>query len=309
MPGAFAHITAVNKMILSDYFVREFDSDARRILTMNQPFMELGSLAPDFPYLVFGNKPQALWADIMHSSGVNSCLIEMIQYVKSLQGQSFAKAYAWLSGYLAHIVADITIHPVIERTVGHYKENKNLHRVCEMHQDAHIWHRMGLGDIGNKERVSRTLECCSGRDSPLDPILIDIWSLGLLSIDMPNKVEMPNIRLWFESFQKVINVVEDNYQLFPFSRHVAAFVGLKYPDIKDIQPQFINNLPTPAGRMPYDELFDLCVDEVGHYLNLLWNSVVYNGDLDWIKQWNLDIGEDENGVMTIWDKYSTRQRA
>lgn len=46
---------------------------------------------------------------------------------------------AWLMGYAAHVVTDVSIHPIVKLKVGDYAENKTDHRICEMNQDAYIY--------------------------------------------------------------------------------------------------------------------------------------------------------------------------
>ncbi|MCE0492502.1 zinc dependent phospholipase C family protein [Vibrio salinus] len=303
MPGAFTHITAVNKVLSESSFHFQLPSHQRRILSMNQQIFEFGSIAPDFPYMVLRNKAQSQWADCMHTCSVGESLKDMIEYVKTLSGQEFNLAYSWLSGYLAHIIADITIHPVIELKVGPYAKNKQQHRICEMHQDAYIWKYMGIGEIGFKERVSRSLTYCSDTTSfELNKTISNIWRTGLLKQTPENLTEKPDLNLWYQSFKRVIALVEDEYKLFPFSRHVAAFLGLKYPSANEIDKQFVARLPTPIGTLDYDEIFHLCVKQVIIYIDLLWKSIKENHPVDWVKNWNLDTGYSENGEMTIWNE-------
>jgi len=51
------------------------------------------------------------------------------------------------------VVADVTIHPILELKVGSYAEHKMGHRTCEMHQDAYIFQRLNLGDVGLSEHL------------------------------------------------------------------------------------------------------------------------------------------------------------
>jgi len=56
----------------------------------------------------------------------------------------------WLFGYVSHLVADATIHPVVQAIVGPYDQNeqtKTEHRICEMTQDALIYNERKNTDI------------------------------------------------------------------------------------------------------------------------------------------------------------------
>jgi hypothetical protein len=189
MPGAFAHITAVNQAFMQGDVRYALPSQMQRILLVNQRYVEMGAVSPDFPYLKITDSLQAAWADRMHYHYVGDLVRGMIAHVRRLYGEQQDRAFAWLSGFLAHVITDVTIHPVIEIKVGDCDQNRQQHRECEMHQDAFIWQRMGLGDIG------------------------------------------------YVAFIRVMALVEDQYRLFPFSRHVAAFLGLVYPQISAIDQQ------------------------------------------------------------------------
>ncbi|MEI8634051.1 zinc dependent phospholipase C family protein [Vibrio sp. PP-XX7] len=132
-------------------------SRLQRILTVYHRYVEMGSVSPDFPYLNFSylsitESNQADWANRMHYEQVGELLRRMIRHVSALRGEPQDRTFAWLSGFLAHVIMDITIHPIIELKVGDYRQNKQQHRLCEMHQDAYVWQRMGLGHIGCVER-------------------------------------------------------------------------------------------------------------------------------------------------------------
>ncbi|TOO01053.1 hypothetical protein CGH44_23105, partial [Vibrio parahaemolyticus] len=63
MPGAFAHITAVNFAISnSNLKSLNMSKKAKLALSRNQKFVELGCVSPDFPYLKLGSPDQNEWA-------------------------------------------------------------------------------------------------------------------------------------------------------------------------------------------------------------------------------------------------------
>lgn len=45
----------------------------------------------------------------------------------------------WLFGYVSHLIADETIHPIVEAIVGPYKDNSTKHRIGEMTQDSLVY--------------------------------------------------------------------------------------------------------------------------------------------------------------------------
>lgn len=60
-----------------------------------------------------------------------------------------------------HVAADITVHPVVELKVGPYAQNQTAHRTCEMNQDAFIWQRLNLGELGYADRVQQNIGSCT----------------------------------------------------------------------------------------------------------------------------------------------------
>lgn len=52
MPGAFAHITAANIATETNSLINmNIPNKAKLILTQRQAYVELGCVAPDYPYL------------------------------------------------------------------------------------------------------------------------------------------------------------------------------------------------------------------------------------------------------------------
>lgn len=301
MPGAFAHLVAANLALVTPKTEHLLPNYSRRVLPQYQRYVELGAVSPDFPYLALTNSEQVKWADRMHRQYVDVFLKLAIYHVKSLEGMEQDIAYSWLSGYLSHVIADITIHPVIERTVGHYLQNKQAHRLCEMHQDTYIWQRMSLGEIGTKSWLTDHLLFCTSLNdkASLDPIIRKVWQESL-ELAFPIEANPPDINGWLQSFIKVIGLVEDNYRLFPLSRHVASFLKLTYPKVSELQSGYLNQLPTPAGAMSYDAIFDHCVTQIISYQQRLYHSVFDDQPLSWVKNWSLDTGLCPEGVLSTW---------
>src|SRR6185369_8201963 len=131
MPGAFAHITLANlmKKRLDDIFGSSIEA-ITSVLDYFK-FCELGAVSPDYPYLAVGDSDAAKWADEMHYTRTGEMIKSGIKYIKLLEGEPKRKCLAWLLGYSAHVVTDVTIHPIVQLKVGDYAENKKQHRVCE----------------------------------------------------------------------------------------------------------------------------------------------------------------------------------
>jgi hypothetical protein len=304
MPGAFAHITAVNLAFTESYFDKlTLPLVAKNALRKYQNYLELGCVSPDLPYLKLADRVQNRWADKMHHQHVGDMIRALIRQVQHTRGEEQDKLFAWVSGYLSHVIADITIHPVIEKRVGHYAANKLQHRLCEMHQDAYIWQRMGLGEIGSRERISNSLgSCINGDDKQkLDRLITHHWEQALRDVfNLSYWHSEPEIDAWFRGFKKVVDLVEDQYRLFPFSRHVAALLGLTYPTVDQIDLSFIHQLHTPHGLASYDKVFNLAVANIQHYQQQLAAAVYADGRVDLFLNWNLDTGESPIGQLSAW---------
>ncbi|ENM5726179.1 zinc dependent phospholipase C family protein [Vibrio mimicus] len=305
MPGAFAHITAVNVASANKALQKlNMPQSARKALAQNKRYLELGCVSPDYPYLAIMNSAQNQWADKMHYNDVGKLINALIQQVKAVESAHSAKAFAWLCGFVAHVAADITIHPVVELKVGPYAQNAKDHRICEMNQDAYIWPtRMQLGDLGFADRVKDNIGSCvdSHDDSQLDPIIRNLWCTAL-SMVYPEYAEecQPDVNAWHKGFQTVVDAAEESHRLFPWARHVASGQGLTYPLQDEVKSVYIENLETPDGLKHYDEIFDKAVKTIQLFWEKTASCVYEDHNTDFFKNWNLDTGRCEDGQLTAW---------
>jgi len=306
MPGAYAHITAVN-IASETYRVQAagISREAAIALGRYKGFLELGAVSPDYPYLDVGFGSSAKkWADKMHYTNTGFMVGHGIEHLFSVRQEAREKCIAWLLGYAAHLVADLTIHPIVELRVGPYHENAADHRTCEMHQDAYIFNRMNVGEVGASEHLDSGISrCCGKDDSSLDEDIKALW-LAMLSSNYPDEFETnrPDPDSWHSGFKTIVDTVEEGYKLFPIARHVAADKGLTYPARENIDSSFIEELKTPSGTAHYDEIFDRAVSNIIQ----MWKQI--SDDLNQkeptilaqLGNWNLDTGRDENGQLVYW---------
>ncbi len=304
MPGAFAHITAVNIATQTKSLTKmDMPKKAKLILSKRQAYLELGCVAPDYPYLAVAQPSQNAWADLMHYERTGDLLKAMIEYCKALEDEAFEKCFAWLCGYMAHVAADITVHPVVELKVGPYEQNQTAHRTCEMNQDAFIWQRLNLGELGYADRVQQNIGSCTNKDDNFDTDIEQIWQHALLTVHPSYAAQhAPNFNSWHNGFQLVVNNVEESYRLFACARHVAADLGLFYPRPNEVDSTFIEQLKTPHEPMHYNDIFDFAVSNIQRYITIIANAVFLDTDYSEIKNWNLDTGYDEHNTMTVWSK-------
>lgn len=307
MPGAYAHITLVNEMKAPSRLegLPGFNSEAISSVLDYFKFCELGVVSPDYPYLAVGDSGATSWADLMHYTHTGHMLQAGIKYVKLLSGLEMRKAFAWLLGYSAHVTTDVTIHPVVELKVGPYAQNKKAHRVCEMHQDAYIFKRLNVGEVGLSEHLDSGISACSERSTTqVDHTISSLWAAMLNEVHpVQFKSNEPNIDKWHQRFKLMVDEIgEEGNRLMPLARHVAVNCGLTYPAPNEIDKQYIKSLKVPTGYMDYDEVFEKAILHVGNIWSLIAKGV-FAGDQEYLSkfgEWNLDTGRDENGQLVFW---------
>ena len=306
MPGAYAHLTLVN-MIREPARLesRDFSPDAIVSLLDYFRFCELGAVSPDYPYLDIAHPDSCQWADRMHYEKTGDMIKTGINLIRKLDGISQQKAFSWLLGYTSHVITDVTIHPVIELKVGEYQKNKDKHRICEMHQDAYIFQRLNLGEVGLAEHLDSGIwGCCDEPDSgKLDSAVVSTWE-SMLGACYPDAYQPnpPLINNWHGAFKFVVDKAEEGNKLPPFARHVAVNVGLTYPAVADLDYQYLRGLTTPSGPMDYDQIFDRAMANVLSVWSSIANAVFKNDNayLTAINNWNLDTGKDASGTYAYW---------
>lgn len=306
MPGAYAHITLVNELKEPRRLeaITGFPREAIPLVLDYFKYCELGSVSPDYPYLAVGDSGAAKWADLMHYVRTGEMIHAGIRHLRTMSGDDRAKALAWLLGYTAHVVTDVTIHPVVELKVGPYEQNKKDHRVCEMNQDAYIFSRLNLGGPGLSEHFDSGVCACGEPDARrLDPAIHALWSNMLRDVH-PGEVSSnpPDPDKWHRFFKTVVDdFAEEGYRLLPLARHVAAEAGLTYPNKPDMD-SYINSQRVPGGQMHYDQIFDKAIRHVGETWAIVANGVLAGDDscFSRIGNWNLDTGKDSSGKLVFW---------
>lgn len=306
MPGAYAHITLVN-LAKEPRCLEAAGVLPQAIVAMMDyfRFCELGAVSPDYPYLDITHREAAPWADLMHYEKTGAMIQHGIDLVRELKGGEQAKALAWLLGYIAHVTTDTTIHPIVELKVGKYQENQKQHRVCELHQDAYIFQRLNLGEVGLSEHLDSGIWGCSvpPDSGKLDPVIVSIWE-RMLKHCHPTAFASrpPNPHEWHAAFKWVVDKVEEGNQLHPFARHVAVNCGFTYPSRDGIDRQYIEGLKTPVGTMHYDAIFDLAITNVVKIWRIAANGI-FKTDRAYqsaFGNWDLDTGRTPDGELVFW---------
>lgn len=308
MSGAYAHITVVNEFRNTDKLlaIPGFPVEAAKAYLSWFKYVELGAVSPDYPYLAVANADAAEWADLMHYTHTGKMVQEGARLLRATVGKKKNKCLAWLMGYASHVTTDVTVHPVVELKVGPYAENKSDHRTCEMHQDAFIFQRLGLGGVGVSDHLCSGIGACSlpDDDDLLDADIIEFW-MALLNAVHPEKFaeNPPDIHKWHERFNEIVAAIAAaGGHLLPFARHVAADAGLLYPSTSQIDRQYIDDLRVPGGTMDYEDLFNLAVGNVATVWSEIAVGALQNDDaiLARFGEWNLDTGKDQNHKLVFW---------
>ena len=308
MPGAYAHITLVN-------LAREparlaagpgLPNPAGLALGRWFKFCELGAVSPDYPYLAIAAQGAAAWADLMHYQRTGEMLKAGVELLKQMTGNARDKAFSWFLGYVAHVIADTTIHPVVELKVGPYAQNKTAHRVCEMHQDSYIFNRLNLGDVGVADYLKSGIARCGAADGTLDAAVVEPWRAMFARCHAQAfAANPPDIARWHTAFTALLDTFEEGYRLLPIARHVAVDCGLTYPLFTEVnRPAYIDRLKTPHGLQTYDEVFDKALRHVVEGWHLLaeavfGSSTAYQSAF-W--NWNLDTGRDASNAIVLWEE-------
>ena len=265
----------------------------------------MGSVSPDYPYLALGDDGAASWADAMHYNHTVEMILSGIKHIHAIDDSTIrSKCIAWLMGYAAHVTTDVTVHPIVQLKVGPYQENKKAHRVCEMNQDAYIFQRLNLGEIGLSEHLDTGICACIEDDGKLDADIKSLWGTMLNEVYAAMvQNNPPDLDGWHSGFKMVVdNIAEEGYRLLPLARHVAANAGHTYPALESIDSQYIENLTTPTGVEHYDAIFDSAINNVGLVWSEIANALVGSNSpaQRLVGNWNLDTGENENGQLVFW---------
>ena len=320
MPGTFAHITLVDSLCQNADALDGIDSltpSMKRALMQFDNFCELGAVSPDTPYLKLLSADSACWANVMHYWKTTDFIRRAVPYVHALDFRLTAtqKCFAWLFGYTAHVVADFTVHPVINLRVGPYEQNKLQHRLCEMNEDVYIFHKLGFGDVSGAEYIKRCgIDSCADEtdEDNLDPAVRKLWfycleGFPLDSIKMkdglPAPKGPPDPDEWFAHYVGMIDKFAEEGGKFPWLlRELVGAEGLVFPQLDEVDQTFIQNLKMPDGTTAnYDQVFERARQNVIATWREL-GAALDAGDLNLFTLANgdLDTGLADNNQSIFW---------
>lgn len=304
MAGTFTHWMVVEEALDKYNGLPDKHSYFPIVLGLNH-FVCLGAVGPDYPYLselLSAYLKTHSWADRMHYEQTGEFVVHGARGLLGLTGDAFDICLAWLAGFASHLVTDAVVHPVVNSIVGPYLFNSSEHRHCEMTQDSHIFHEIKGVDIRYAEYVG-LLSKCSDLDNgdKINPHLGNFWIETL-------KKAHPSAEQWFdriepddwhENFMSKIASASDPIAIF---RHIGEGKNLVYKKTRDINPderkRFIDEVRLPGNRLGRfrEDVFDKAVGAVMDAWGRLFLNIESAGPdmiAEYIKNWNLDTGVDE----------------
>ena len=317
MPGSYAHLTMVGIARTRSELnsIEGFPREAIDVAGAYLKFLELGAVSPDYPYLDVTSEKAKKWADAMHYTHTGDTVYTAATMVKNLSsGEDKDKCLAWLMGFAAHVVGDMCVHPVVYLKVGSYDDNATAHRRCEMHQDAFIFPRLGLGMPQTSAHMKSTIMKCGTDKKPrgIDPAVKELWE-NLLHGIHPELFtsDPPDIDKWHDRCYTILEkLLPTSSRLIPFARHVCDGQGLVYPETDKVDMEYIKDLrvPTAEGsdqRKDYDDIFDFTIQRI----RKAWRDVARHalGIEDLLSfrggEWNLDTGRDVAAAdkLVFWE--------
>jgi hypothetical protein len=281
-----------------------------QLLNRHYRFLFLGSVSPDLPYLSF-ETGSVNWADAMHYEKTNSTFETAYTALKPSwtdKTEADQAKLVWLLGYVSHMVADATIHPVVQATVGIYEDHKAEHRDCEMTQDSIIFNAKKDGaDIRYAEFADMVRFC---KASPHFDKLMSFWK-DLIMTNYVDKHEEVHPELWFTMYSAAIDVADANSVFTALFRHVGIGSYL-YKTAEDIKTNHSNEYMKyfQAVTLPdktttnFNNVFTRTLNNVTDAWKAIYDGLTPGSPpVTIVKAWNLDTGVDKNSSnqeVTYW---------
>lgn len=334
MAGAFTHFMVCKEAL------KAIPAAIKRLVQGVRPNLYVGAVSPDIPYLAVTQAASSLsCADYMHYKRTNRIAIEAVRELHAhLSATSTINKSnaAWLLGYISHLVADATIHPIVQEIVGTYEENKTEHMRCEMVQDAFVFKQLIGREITDSGFIDSYLK-------PIDNQVLYFWrdlfyrayfpqfqearktrSAGsalrpkLTTRDIDGRrfrIEFLEMSIrpdqWLGWYRTLLrSSASGNFK--NLTRQIGIGKSLSYPTTKEI----LRECPDQHERyfekvkLPFREKksrfmvagFARTVRNVLKAWEVTWKGIKDGQDISsYIKDWNLDTGEDQSsGEITFW---------
>lgn len=245
MAGGYTHLTLVRSSIREG---RKSIPALADVLDSWGRFAYLGGVSPDYPYLGL----DADWADLMHKGKTGQmvkCALPLLHQARVAQpeAQAWRQQFAWLLGFVSHLIADVTIHPVVNLMVGKYELNKEAHRRCEMHQDVWIYKTITGLDLHTSDNMKGEIRSC-GTAIDLHDDVESLWKRCLEQTYPPGRIHDDQIDKWHAFFIKLVDLAEVGRKIPVFGRHMASG-ALAYPANSELDNRYVESVEVPTTSL------------------------------------------------------------
>ena len=304
MAGAFTHMAVVGNALESFPPGKKFGD----ILRTYRNFLTLGSVSPDIPYLGHLALKGPVWADIMHYYNTNGIINNGVHSLSVAQkkGKDWECQLAWLAGFIAHLVADATIHPIVECIAGPYTDadSRSTHSECEMIQDVMIFKEVMNIDLVGTEWTN-LLRTCTPHKS-FEKVAAFWTNHAKVNCPFVEKFDSGSI---IKSYIDELDTVDSIHGLAAAFRHLGInYVYRTYSDLKKNSPELVDkyyyNVRLPNGRTGSfkTEGFERSVKHLSDVWSKLDRFLFSIDNIpEIIPNWNLDTGVDQNkNIVTYW---------
>ena len=305
MPGHFAHITLVDSICREHLDeLPNLSPSVRSALKNYLPYCKLGAVGPDCPALV-GQNAATGWSKLMHYTRPADFVRYAVPYLLDLSfNLSETRAcLAWIFGYTAHLVADLTVHPIVKCLVGEYATNPSGHRLCEFNQDVYLIRKLTGKEIVETDFLDLCgmRECAENRSqNTLLKAIFPLWIHSLrqypraeakLYVRLPGQSIEPNV--WCATYLEMMKLAASG-------KGLVKALGLAYMNSDAILMRHIENLPTPdpATRLHYDELFE----KTQQNIIATWTELAAALDTSDLARFKLPIADLDTGIVTATGK-------
>jgi hypothetical protein len=250
MPSGYTH------MLLVKTFPEKSglkDEDLGLLLDSYMPYFQLGSIGPDLPYSqeVFSvtDRKEVKIADKFHYEKTTEIPLRAFELIKTLNEEQKDQAFAFILGFVAHIVADGLIHPYVRDKVGDYTNNKDAHRMLEMRLDVFF-----LDYLTNGNGKSLNLNHTNMHDQILDSLenFSHVSKLFAKVVSEVHQVELSSstVEEWARDMHKIFEVAENSNNQFYAKFPGAAGYLFKDKDevLKNHQSDLLLRADEAKGR-------------------------------------------------------------
>jgi hypothetical protein len=243
MAGGYTHLTFVRNAITA---CRKQVPDLQDVVDYWGRYIYLGGVSPDYPYLGL----DAEWADRMHKGKTNEMIFRAMSIVhqtraKQPDAQVWRQQFAWLLGFVSHIIADVTIHPVVNIRVGKYEQHKENHRYCEMNQDVWIYKEITGIELHVSDNMKSQIRSC-GTAIDLNDDIENLWKSCLENAYSPGRLQDDQIDKWHAFFIKLVDLAEVGRKIPVFGRHMASG-ALAYPAMNELDRSYYEDIQVPIS--------------------------------------------------------------